>query len=313
MSEANRDAVRAFLSGAIDDAGLFPPARLSMRDALLAHDRAANGPHAWVLGRFVVPASRLAELSEALGKRSTPLRTSVVLDGATTHEWYAATVREIQAGTGRISIEAIELKLEDLPGADPSEKAKSLTRIEHSSALSEPHATFVEIGIEDDAHLELNLLAFGRPSAGASIRRYAKVRTGGVDAATVPAPDRLAQFIARTRDLEIPFKATAGLHHAVRRQDAEAGFAMHGFLNVFAASILARTHVFDRAKLEAILLDESAQDFRLSARCFEWRGAMAEAYEIAAARRSGIRSFGSCSFEEPIADLISLGILSSSA
>ena len=62
---ATRDttgARHALLSRLIDHAALFPPASLPM-DAALEVDRAARAtPHAWMLHRFLVPASRLAEL-----------------------------------------------------------------------------------------------------------------------------------------------------------------------------------------------------------------------------------------------------------
>ncbi len=62
---ATRDitgARHALLSRLIDHAALFPPASLPM-DAALEVDRAARAtPYAWMLHRFLVPASRLAEL-----------------------------------------------------------------------------------------------------------------------------------------------------------------------------------------------------------------------------------------------------------
>jgi hypothetical protein len=62
---ATRDitgARHALLAGLIDHAALFPPASLPM-DAALEVDRAARAtPHAWMLNRFLVPASRLAML-----------------------------------------------------------------------------------------------------------------------------------------------------------------------------------------------------------------------------------------------------------
>jgi len=55
-------AREALLSRLIDHAALFPPASLPM-EAALEVDRAARGtPHAWMLHRFLVPASRLPEL-----------------------------------------------------------------------------------------------------------------------------------------------------------------------------------------------------------------------------------------------------------
>lgn len=65
MPVATRDttgARHALLTRLIDHAALFPPASLPI-DAALEVDRAARAtPHAWMLNRFLVPASRLAEL-----------------------------------------------------------------------------------------------------------------------------------------------------------------------------------------------------------------------------------------------------------
>jgi len=56
------DARRALLERLIDHAALFPPASMTMADALAEDRRARESEHAWLLGRFVVPSSRLAEL-----------------------------------------------------------------------------------------------------------------------------------------------------------------------------------------------------------------------------------------------------------
>jgi hypothetical protein len=58
------DARRALLERLIDHAALFPPASMTMADALAEDRRARESEHAWLLGRFVVPASRLAELGD---------------------------------------------------------------------------------------------------------------------------------------------------------------------------------------------------------------------------------------------------------
>ena len=46
----------------IDHAALFPPASMSLPDALVEDRLARESPHAELLNRFVVPAARLAEL-----------------------------------------------------------------------------------------------------------------------------------------------------------------------------------------------------------------------------------------------------------
>ncbi len=69
------DAHSALLGGLIDHAPTFPPARLPPAEALAEDRRARASPEAWLLGRLVWPASRLAELA---GYDAAPL--SLVLD-----------------------------------------------------------------------------------------------------------------------------------------------------------------------------------------------------------------------------------------
>jgi hypothetical protein len=120
----------------------------------------------------------------------------------------------------------------------------------------------------------------------------AKVRCGG---AAVPDAESLALFIRSCREREIVFKATAGLHHAVR-SDGE-----HGFLNLLAAVVFGdEVHALDET-------DPTA--FELDAESFSWRGRSASAGELAAARRERFHSIGSCSFFEPVEELEALGVL----
>ena len=46
-------SLRALLTGVIDYAGLFPPAKLPMDQALSNYLRYRDGPDAWMLGNFV--------------------------------------------------------------------------------------------------------------------------------------------------------------------------------------------------------------------------------------------------------------------
>ena len=61
------ESVRILLSGAIDYAGLFPPAGLGMEQAVRNYAAYRSGPQAWALGRFVVPVARLEEFERAAG------------------------------------------------------------------------------------------------------------------------------------------------------------------------------------------------------------------------------------------------------
>jgi hypothetical protein len=120
----------------------------------------------------------------------------------------------------------------------------------------------------------------------------AKVRCGGAAVPSVPA---LAEFVQACRRLELPFKATAGLHQPLRHHDE------HGFLNLLAAAIFGDE--------EAALEEEDADAFSVSGDAFAWRGRSASAAEISRARRELFVSFGSCSAREPIEGLAALGLL----
>jgi hypothetical protein len=58
--------LRALLTGAIDYAGLFPPASLELEPALANHGRYVHDDDSWMLGTFVLPAARFEEISDSL-------------------------------------------------------------------------------------------------------------------------------------------------------------------------------------------------------------------------------------------------------
>jgi hypothetical protein len=109
-----------------------------------------------------------------------------------------------------------------------------------------------------------------------------------------PPADELAAAIHACREHRIPFKATAGLHHAVR-QDGQ-----HGFLNLLAASIFGDE--------DAALGEEDAGAFHVERDAFRWRDRSATRAEVERGRELFV-AFGSCSFSEPVADLRALGLL----
>ena len=118
----------------------------------------------------------------------------------------------------------------------------------------------------------------------------AKVRCGPEP----PPVDELAGFIRRCREKGIPFKATAGLHHAVRTDE------QLGFLNVLAAAVFGDE--------ERALGENDAGAFGLG-ETFVWRDREAGADEIGGVRRDLFVSIGSCSFSEPVEELEALGWL----
>jgi hypothetical protein len=126
----------------------------------------------------------------------------------------------------------------------------------------------------------------------------AKIRCGG---ATVPTVDEVAAFVAACRDAGVPFKATAGLHHAIRRPGA------HGFLNLLATAVFAHADDLAAGELAALLAEEDANAFALDADGLSAYGHHAGPDAIARARAELFIAYGSCSFDEPVADLLALG------
>lgn len=117
---------------------------------------------------------------------------------------------------------------------------------------------------------------------------FGKVRCGGE---SVPSVDEIALYLARAARASVPFKATAGLHEAVRRADA------HGFLNILVATsrALSGGDIAEAlAMTDGRVLAEEA--LRLSG-------------DQVVATRWLFHSYGSCDTERPIADARELGLL----
>lgn len=264
---------RELLAGAIDYAGLFPPAGLDMETAVANYRRYRAGEDGWALGRFVCPVGRLTEFAVARGHGGGVWPIAAVCTGEP-HEEASAIARFNQDYFGRSRVEAVEAKTPD--GAAVRVRA----------AASQGLQVFCEL---EPAAPEFRTTADAVHTAGAR----AKLRTGGVVAAAIPSPDAVATFLVTCRSLGLAFKATAGLHHASRGRypltyAADAPEAiMHGFVNLALASTALAA---GGSPAEAIGMLEAA-----SPAPEHWTGE-----QIAAGRRFFL-GFGSCSFEEPLA------------
>ncbi len=84
---------------------------------------------------------------------------------------------------------------------------------------------------------------------------------------------------------------------------------MHGFLNLLVAAVLADVHRLDVRRTAAIVGAVEPSQFDFSGDMLEWGDLSASPTQIAAARERSLRSFGSCSFDEPVGDLRTHGWL----
>ena len=305
------DAVQALFGGLIDYAGLFPPAELAMQDAAEEYATVRSGAHAWMAGRFLVPASRAFELAQVLeGATTQPYALSAVVDaGAGAAAWLSAVQARL-ATLADLRGQAQTVRLEMLEAAVPAPVA---ARDTFDPVIGQFGMAAHSAGLRDLAiYLELPRTAAWNdllPGAMAALKRTgfgAKIRCGGVVQAAFPSSAEVAAFVLAATQEGVAFKATAGLHHPVRCADP-AGFVMHGFLNLLAAVLLAQAGGTQR-QLTSALDEEYPGAFTLDAQAFAYRGHRFDVDAIRRARSRGLVSYGSCSFEEPIEDLLQAGL-----
>jgi hypothetical protein len=255
-----------------------------MPKAVENYARYRGSGEAWLLGRFVVPVSRLDEFEESIARHGFFPPLSALIGGN-----LDADLERISRGP--VPIDTVELKASD---AGQIESAMRL------------------IGSRITAYFEIIDVALIPAIRQAGAR--AKIRTGGTTADAFPEAAQVAQFLKACSGRGTPFKATAGLHHPLRchrpltySADAPSGW-MFGFLNLFLAAVLARKGCSPEV-LEKLLVEESPAAFSYGAEDVTWAGHRMTSHEIADARREFAISFGSCSFEEPVAELKELQLL----
>ena len=282
--QAGLDAGRAaaLVVALVDDAAVFPPASTPVTDAVLAHRAHRRSEHSLVVGPFLVTASRLGEVLDALDAHpsSDPLDLVLVADTGLVE---AAEARSVLLDDDRVQLVGLEVTLPtDGPLGDSARLTLDTLDFALPAAIEIPRAA----GWRD----ALAVIAVD----GAE---RAKFRTGGPSAAHHPSEVELADVVLACVRGGVAFKLTAGLHRAVRRTAEDTGFEEHGFLNVLAAtaraiagddpaSVAAVLGRRDAAELLAILADANPREVR---------------------RR--FTSFGSCSISDPVSDLRSLGLI----
>ena len=139
-------------------------------------------------------------------------------------------------------------------------------------------------------------------------KRGLKLRTGGVTPALFPSSEELADCIRLCHSFDIPWKATAGLHHPFPMDCQRTGAAMHGFLNILFAVALLEGNMVPGEKVEDLLTDRNPTHFAFCETGMTWMGITADLEQIRLGRERFL-SFGSCSFAEPVDDLSAFGLL----
>jgi hypothetical protein len=320
--------LRALLERIIDYAGLFPPAKLPLDEAIKNYARYRRDAEAWMLGRFVIPASRLEELQPygPLFAEGLPFAFSALGRGGGSASAFLDGLRDDLQAIGafekrhssRVVTDVLEVKW---PNVSPAE---TMGLFESVADCIEQHpgpltlTPYFEVGLGGDWRRTVAAFVTGLKHfrEDRTFRRRTKcrppglkLRCGGLDAAAFPSPEQIAFVLHCCLTHRVPLKCTAGLHHPLRHHNDEVETKMHGFLNVFGAGVLGQALGLDEAKLRAILEDEDTVHFVCDKHGFAWQDWHATAPEVVFARHAAVTSFGSCSFDEPCDDLRALGWL----
>ncbi|TDD90587.1 hypothetical protein E1202_08135 [Saccharopolyspora karakumensis] len=271
----------AFARGLCDDAAMFPPGLLPLQEAVPAHLRHEKAPHADLVGPLVVAVGVLGELRNLLAGQHEQLPLAVTLPAGPEQ---LGALRELKSSPVRLR--AIEVAVPETMTA-----ADLVAALDRGGVPSDVEV-FVEVPRDDRRA--------GVLAALSRTRYKAKFRTGGVKAELHPGEAELASAVRAAVSGGVPFKATAGLHHAIRNTDPRTGFEQHGFLNLLLATDAA---VRGAAESELVALLAERDGHRVA-------GAVSGlGSDRATAARERFLSFGTCSIAEPLTEMIELGLL----
>lgn len=278
-------SIPSLFTALVDDAAVFPPARVPLTDAIAEHRRHRSSEYAAMVGGFVVSDTHVPEL----GDLTEPLAINLVIGGG------AGAITPAVTWVDRAP--ALELRALEFALRDEDDLAHNARRL--VSVLDSLEGQLDDVTV----YTEPPMLR-GNPHHGwlsaldelAAREVSLKFRTGGVTADLFPSSQSLAVGIEAALDRELPFKCTAGLHNAVRHTDPETGFTHHGFLNVLVAT---------RASLDGDGVEGVAEVLEQT----DGAELAARIRDLPDSTRRWFTSFGSCDVLEAHHDLVELGLI----
>jgi hypothetical protein len=286
------------LASLIDYAGTFPPAKLTLRDAMAAYARDRADVDGWMLGRFVLASTALDEfeaLAPAFLSASPSAWRLSVVGAQESMPDVGELARFNRAWHNRAEIAALEFA-----PMKPSEIGRVATQM--------PAGLDAYFEVPPGGDIEQSLQEIAAHGA------CAKIRTGGITANAFPDAMALIGFLEACHDARVAFKATAGLHHAMcgaypLTYDTDSPRTqMYGFLNLGVAATLVHVGGGPADALDA-LRESSADAFTFSETGLLWRERRLRTEDLANARQRFFKGFGSCAFSEPLEELVRLGIV----
>lgn len=328
-----KHSIQPFLAEILDYAGLYPPASLPLSEAFEKYITHCQSNEAWMLSKFVAGTGYLTDLVELINatkESPDPFLVTAVAAPSVSLEEFRQVVDNtkttlldvIDRSDREVKVPSLEIKLPEeffeSSNTTNIEKAIEYAVSEMASSLVLPNEIFFEIpGFAfKRANIDIVLDVLSDQIAVLESKKLDafsvigfKIRCGGVEAFQFPPINYLAHAIHSSVTKKVPLKFTAGLHHPVRHYNDSVSTKMHGFLNVFGATLLCHHKGLSKPDLQNMLEDENPDNFIFSDTQFSWKEHSITSEEIQILRSLYVTSFGSCSFEEPVEDLQELTLL----
>ncbi|MBK8982829.1 MAG: hypothetical protein IPM38_11045 [Ignavibacteria bacterium] len=328
MSEKNIINIKSvglFTEGIIDYAGLFPPAELDLKTAFSNYMEYLSGDNSYILSGFICPVKLLPELEVICNEISEfkfPVKISLILSGGKDEITFKENlisdlkVREnfLTGINSFIRADNFEYKIpESFMTEENNERLLDLFGFisqNLKNGSDSKFTFFAETSLTGDWKKNIKTAADLIEEHNETFQDTGfKLRTGGVTAAAIPTAEQIAFAVRHCLNRNLEMKFTAGLHHPFRHFDKNVNAKMHGFINIFSAGIIAKRHNISDHEMIKLLEDENPDNFKFTESGFSWGGYEIENEDIHFARQTFVKSYGSCSFDEPVDDLKKLNLI----
>ena len=308
-----------FMHELLDYAGLFPPAKLTLQESLLNYSSYTKHIQKNWLGKFILPSNKIAECIEIMldqkifKSNNAFLKFSIILNSCEKFNDFnkiidndLKSIYQLKSTFNKhINIDSIEFfPPKEVFQPNNLSLFRNMLSFVNDKLLNAKEIKFkyIEIPFSENINEYIEFISeFNLRQK--EIKFCIKLRTGGVTPQQIPSAFHIAQAIRLSAEKQIPIKATAGLHVPVPNDNPEVGSRLHGFFNIFSCLMLCYKKLLTISEMENILVNYSYSDFKFTEEGFTVGNKFLPNAEMTHLRNSFIKSFGTCSFLEPIEHL----------
>lgn len=308
-------SLNIFMQGLLDYAGLFPPANLPLQVSLKNFSEYYDHQQTNWLGKYILPVNKVDETISILNehplfsKLKNKANFSLIISNSETINDYSKILEKDITLIKKLTNQFEQtITLDSIEFAPPKEVFTTNNTkliidtlnilLEKFSYLDKINQFYCEVRVLENLHEYIQTISNFNQKISNKIA--IKLRTGGVTPAQIPPSIDIAKAIRVCAEQKIPIKATAGLHVPVPNDNPHVGARLHGFLNIFSCLLLCYDDLMSIENMENIISNYSYRDFKFTDSGLHVGNRYISNQKMTELRKSFIKSFGTCSFIEPI-------------